>query len=97
MADPKGAPLPPAPYANVMQVSHTSREFFLTFAQSSQAAGVSDESEQAVTTAHLVSRVITSPGHAKAILKALETNIRRYEERFGAIAEDGGEQPKNIQ
>jgi hypothetical protein len=97
MADLKGAPLPPAAYANLMQVSHTSREFFLTFAQSSQAAGVSDESEQAVTTAHLVSRVVTSPGHAKAIVRALEANIRRYEERFGAITEDSGEQPKHVQ
>ncbi len=97
MADPKGAPLPPAPYANLMQISHSSREFFLTFAQSAPPGGASEESEQLVTTAHLVSRVVTSPGHAKAMLKALEANIRRYEERFGAIPDDGGEQPKNVQ
>ena len=33
------------------------------------------------------SRVITSPEHAKRILRALQENVRRYEESFGVIEE----------
>jgi hypothetical protein len=72
-----------------MQVVHSDREFFFSFAQ---AAPENPEKAQ------LVSRVITSPGHAKAMLKALEDNIRVYEERFGAIPEPrGGEEAPKIQ
>jgi len=78
MADPKSAPLPPSPYINLMQVSHGEREFFLSFAQiAPENPGV----------AQLVARVVTTPSHAKAILRALQDNIRRYEEKFGEIPE----------
>ena len=89
MADPKSPPLPPAHYINLMQVSHTAREFFLAFGQIApgQQSGV----------AHLVTQLVTSPQHAKAMLRALEDNIRRYEERFGAISETGGETPQTVQ
>ncbi len=78
MADLKSAPPPPSPYANSMQIAHNEREFFFTFAQ------VAPETPKM---AQLVSRVITSPGHAKAMLRALEGNLRRYEEQFGVIPE----------
>ena len=32
-------------------------------------------------------RIITSPGHVKRIIRALQENLRRYEERFGSIEE----------
>ncbi len=35
----------------------------------------------------VTSRLVTSPRHAKALMRSLEDNIRRYEERFGAIPE----------
>jgi len=35
----------------------------------------------------VTSRLVTSPRHAKALMRSLEDNIRRYEARFGAIAE----------
>lgn len=35
----------------------------------------------------VTSRLVTSPRHAKALLRSLEDNIRRYEARFGAIPE----------
>ena len=35
----------------------------------------------------LVSRVFTSPGHAKRIVKALDENIKKYEKQFGKIKE----------
>jgi len=31
--------------------------------------------------------VITSPGHLKRIIKALEENLKNYEEKFGKIEE----------
>jgi hypothetical protein len=41
----------------------------------------------------LRSRVITSPEHAKRILRALQENLRRYEESFGTI-EEATDMPK---
>lgn len=39
----------------------------------------------------VVSRVITSPRHAKALIAVLAENLRRYEEKYGKI-----EIPKNF-
>jgi hypothetical protein len=63
-------------YANMAVIAHTKDEFIIDFALAypGQAPMVS-------------SRIITSPQHAKALLKSLEDNLRRYEERFGEIAE----------
>lgn len=60
-------------YSNAMQVSHTQEEFILDFLNITGATGV------------LSSRVILSPGHFRRITKALEENLRKYEERFGEI------------
>jgi hypothetical protein len=89
MADPKSAPPPPpSPYANFMAVTHTGREFFFSFAQMApESQGV----------AQLVSRVITSPGHAKSMLRVLEDNIRQYEQRFGEIPESPSIPPQKVQ
>ena len=35
----------------------------------------------------VVSRIVTSPQHAKALLRSLAENIARYEEAFGPIPE----------
>jgi hypothetical protein len=35
----------------------------------------------------VTSRLVTSPRHAKALMRSLEDNIRRYEGRFGVIPE----------
>ena len=35
----------------------------------------------------VTSRLVTSPRHAKALMRSLEDNLRRYEARFGAIPE----------
>ena len=79
MADQRNVPAPPAPpapYANIMQVTHTRAEFFLVFGQ---------VLPQQQGSAHLISQIVTSPQHAKQILRALADNIRRYEEKFGEI------------
>ena len=68
-------PVPQALYFNVMRVTHNQREFFFDFAQTATEPGV----------ANLLSRMVTSPGHAKAVLVALTDNVRKYETKFGEI------------
>lgn len=63
-------------YANLALFSHTKNEFVLDFALLQPQGG-----------ALVVSRVITSPQHAKAILRSLAENVARYEETFGPIPE----------
>ncbi len=69
-------------YANMMQVMHTKEEFILDFANVVPPQGIMN------------ARVITSPGHMKRILKALQDNIAKYEQTFGPINE--AEPPKGI-
>ncbi|MFA6534411.1 MAG: DUF3467 domain-containing protein [Patescibacteria group bacterium] len=67
--------IPGAEYANFMQVSHTKEEFLLMFAN---IAGLSGR---------VIGKIITSPGHLKRIIKALEENVKMYESKFGEIKE----------
>jgi len=60
-------------YSNLMQILHTKEEFVLDFFLASPPEGI------------LVSRVIMSPGHLKRMIKALEENLSKYEEKFGKI------------
>jgi len=64
-------------YTNMAIISHTQNEFLIDFALL-----------QPQGPALVVSRVITSPRHAKALLRSLAENIRRYEAAFGPISED---------
>lgn len=63
-------------YANVAIIAHTKDEFIMDFALAYPGQSPS-----------VGSRVITSPHHAKALLRSLEDNVRKYEARFGAIGE----------
>ena len=62
-------------YANNMFISHTREEFILDFMVITPPAG-------AVT-----ARVVTSPGHMKRMVFALTENLKKYEKRFGKVAE----------
>jgi hypothetical protein len=62
-------------YSNMMMVTHTKEEFWLDFFFVSPPQGV------------LCSRIVMSPGHVKQVIKALEENIKKYEEKFGQIKE----------
>ena len=64
-------------YSNLVLINHNENEFVLDFAYLQPAA----------PRARVRSRVISSPRHTKRLLKALEMNVRRYEERFGKIEE----------
>jgi hypothetical protein len=37
--------------------------------------------------------VITSPRHVRRLIAALEENLRRYEQQFGAVKEETGAAP----
>ena len=62
-------------YSNIVRIGHSPYEFMLDFWQ------FQPEGKKAFMDV----RIITSPPHAKAILKALQDNIARYEERYGRI------------
>jgi len=62
-------------YSNLMQVFHSKEEFVLDFFLVSPPQGI------------LTSRIIMSPGHLKRMIKALQENIEKYEEKFGRIEE----------
>ena len=62
-------------YANSMFATHTKDEFILDFVMVSPPAGT------------VTARVITSPGHMKRMVAALTENVKKYEAKFGKIAE----------
>jgi len=62
-------------YCNLVLINHTDGEFVLDFAFL-QPSGPQ---------ARVRARILSSPRHTKRLLRALETNIERYEERFGRI------------
>ena len=70
-----------AEYANAMQVGHNKEEFIMTFLNITAPTG------------RVVGKIITSPGHLKRILRAIEENLKRYESAFGKVAE--AESPKD--
>ncbi|MFO7545718.1 MAG: DUF3467 domain-containing protein [Trueperaceae bacterium] len=57
-------------------LAHTADEFLFDFV-------LVVPGQQPVVTA----RLVTSPRHAKALMRSLEDNVRRYEARFGPIPE----------
>lgn len=77
-------------YSNLMMVSHRKEEFVLDFLFVHPQRSQSGEG-----VANLRSRVITSPEHTKRIVRALEENLRRYEEQFGPI-EEATDMPKAV-
>ena len=62
-------------YANYMLVAHTKEEFVLDYMMVVPPTG-------AVT-----ARVVTSPGHMKRMISALQTNLKKYEEKYGSLKE----------
>jgi len=62
-------------YSNLLRILHNKEEFLFDFFLVSPPEGI------------LSSRVIMSPGHVKRMLRALEENVKKYEEKFGQVAE----------
>jgi len=63
-------------FANAAVVTHTDDAFILDFALAYPRQPV-----------RVLSRVITSPQHAKALLRTLADNVARFEKRHGSIPE----------
>lgn len=62
-------------YSNIMLAWHTKEEFGMDFIVEFMGQGIVN------------SRVITSPGHFKRMVKAMQDNVKKYEEKFGEIKE----------
>jgi len=62
-------------YSNLLRITHTREEFILDFINVVPPQGV------------VTARLVTSPGHLKRIIRALDKNLQLYEENFGDIAE----------
>jgi hypothetical protein len=71
-------------YVNLAMATHNATEFVLDFAFVPPG----------LLEAHVLARVILNPVNAKRFARALNENIRRYEQRFGEINVDlGGPEP----
>jgi len=62
-------------YANNMMVAHTKEEFILDFMMITPPVG------------SVTARVVISPGHMKRMVSALTENLKKYESKFGKLAE----------
>jgi hypothetical protein len=62
-------------YVNLAMIGHTENEVVLDFIFLQPQA----------SKAKVRSRIITSPGHAKRLLAALQDNISKFEAKFGVI------------
>ncbi|MBI4509392.1 MAG: DUF3467 domain-containing protein [Deltaproteobacteria bacterium] len=71
-------------YSNLVLINHTENEFVLDFAFLAPGA----------PRAKVRARIISSPQHTRRLLTALQKNLEKYEERFGAI--DVGEEEEEI-
>lgn len=67
--------IPGAEYANAMQANHNKDEFQLLFLNIMGASG------------RVTGKIITSPGHFKRIVAAMQANLEKYEKQYGEIKE----------
>jgi hypothetical protein len=63
-----------AEYTNFANISHNPEEFQIMFANVMAPSG------------RVVSKLITTPGHFKRIVMAMNDNLKKYEENFGQIS-----------
>jgi len=67
--------IPGGEYANAMQISYNRDEFYMLFVNILAPTG------------KVVSKIITSPGHLKRIINAMQENLKKYETSYGEIKE----------
>jgi hypothetical protein len=81
-------------YANIVSVWHTPHEFTLDFSVSGQVVAP-EPGEAPIIPCDVVARIKIAPSLIFDLLQALNTNMTRYEERFGEIQrpqEPGGQE-----
>lgn len=66
-------------YANFLVVSHGPHEFTLDFCQ------LLPSGEQGQVNAEVVSRIRIAPTMVGQVLRALNTNLSNYEDKFGSV------------
>lgn len=64
-------------YSNLAIISHSQSEFVLDFIRMMPN----------VPKAKVKSRVILTPQHAKRLMRALEDNLKKFEQQFGQVAD----------
>ena len=70
-------------YVNMAVINHNDSEFVLDYIYVQPQA----------PKAKVQARLITSPRHAKRLLKVLQQNLHAYEQRYGVITVDEGNKP----
>ena len=70
-------------YSNFVVISHSLSEFILDFARVLPG----------VPKSRVFARVVMTPPNVRALLHALEQNVKKYEEQFGKIRTVGGDTP----
>ena len=74
-------------YSNLVLISHSPAEFVIDFTRVLPGK----------PKAKVYSRIIMAPQHAKSLLRALEDNIKKYEEQFDEIkVPTGPDKSKNF-
>ncbi len=68
-------------YSNLVAINHSPAEFVLDFVRMVPM----------VPKAKVQTRVLMAPIHAKSLVKALEQNIKKYEDQYGEIKMQGPE------
>lgn len=65
-------------YSNLAIISHSPAEFIIDFTRVVPG----------IPKAKVHARIITTPQHAKMLLRALEDNVKKFESKFGEIKID---------
>jgi hypothetical protein len=76
--------IPGAEYANAMQVNHNKDEIQLMFMNLMGMSG------------RVTGKIITSPGHFKRMITAMQDNLKKYESQFGEVKEASTPDGKEI-
>jgi hypothetical protein len=71
-------------YSNLAIITHSPAEFIIDFTRVVPGA----------PKAKVHARIITTPQHAKMLLRALQENVEKFESKFGEIKIDGQVQPQ---
>jgi hypothetical protein len=71
-------------YSNLAIITHSPAEFIIDFTRVVPG----------VPKAKVHARIITTPQHAKMLLRALQENIEKFETRFGEIKIEGPNPPQ---
>ena len=76
--------IPGAEYANAMQVNHNKDEFQMMYINLMGTSG------------RVTGKVITTPGHYKRMIIAMQDNLKKYEETFGEVKEAAAPESNEI-